>query len=385
MAEHTELLPTRVEIRADPIVVERPTSPPSHIPCTLNLFFDSEAKTAFLKLRLPIATDQQEDQSMYLFVWPEQITSIARQVAHDPDISLLCKTSRGGTNRLHIELNKAGSVVGPQTWPPSTASRLDAQARHDLEWLGKQTQLSIHISRRAMSAAQLQTFCTAIGIPGLLKASAIHADAAQMYGGQGGKIIEDFSSVVGDHRTNDDENDISTQSGSPPTYDEAAAEPSVGPFGSSPGPEQRPSHKPSLKRRRQSSSPEWGPALADIRDPLRFFENICNKVWEERQACLQDKILTELGRAEARIMQSVEEQISQLQNELTDHKEQADENTATIAGDLIDEAFDDKIISAKVELEDFIKEELCDVETSIWDQLEAGTWETSFLRRRETH
>ncbi|POS68769.1 hypothetical protein DHEL01_v212837 [Diaporthe helianthi] len=325
MAENTQVPPTRIEIRADPIVVERPTSPPSRIPCTLNLFFDSETKTAFLKLRLSITTYQQEDQSVYLLVGPEQIISVTfedDEATQDPEISQLCNSSFG-TIRLRIELSKAGSVVGPRTWP----------------------------------------------VPPLTTTS----------------IIEDFSSAIGDNRKDGDENDISTQSGSPPPYDDAAAGPSTaGPARPSPGPpEQHHSHKPSMKRRRPSSSPELGPELAN--NPLRFFEDICNKIWQERQARLENKIFAELGRTEARIVQSVKEQISPLQDELTNHIEQADGNTATLVGDLLDEAFDERITNIKVELEDYISDELGNVETSIWDQLEAGTWETNFVRRREHH
>lgn len=138
-----------------------------------------------------------------------------------------------------------------------------------------------------------------------------------------------------------------------------------------------------MKRRRPSSSPELGPELAN--NPLRFFEDICNKIWQERQARLENKIFAELGRTEARIVQSVKEQISPLQDELTNHIEQADGNTATLVGDLLDEAFDERITNIKVELEDYISDELGNVETSIWDQLEAGTWETNFVRRREHH
>ncbi|KAG6367561.1 hypothetical protein INS49_001754 [Diaporthe citri] len=206
-----------------------------------------------------------------------------------------------------------------------------------------------------------------------------------MYGGQGGKIIENFSLAVGDDRNVGDENDISTESGSPPPYDEAAAGPSAGPAGPSPGPEQRRFDKPSMKRRRPSSSPESEVALAGIRDPLSFFEGLCNKIWEERQAGFREEVFAELSRIEAQITRTVEERVSQLRDELTDQMEQADGNAVVAASDLLDEALDDKMTSIRVELEDFIRDELRDVETSIWDQLEAGTWEASFMRRPEHH
>lgn len=188
MAENTQVPPTRIEIRADPIVVERPTSPPSRIPCTLNLFFDSETKTAFLKLRLSITTYQQEDQSVYLLVGPEQIISVTfedDEATQDPEISQLCNSSFG-TIRLRIELSKAGSVVGPRTWPvpPLTTTSVDSQAYYNLQniqWLGEQTQLIIHISRRTISTVQLQELRTAISTSGL-KASTLHKDLVRMYG-----------------------------------------------------------------------------------------------------------------------------------------------------------------------------------------------------------
>ncbi|POS75023.1 hypothetical protein DHEL01_v206582 [Diaporthe helianthi] len=183
-----------------------------------------------------------------------------------------------------------------------------------------------------------------------------------MYGGQGSKIIEDLCLAVKGNPTIGDENDISTQSASPPPYREATvrpcAGPSTGPAAHSPRLEQHQPHKPSTKRRRPSSSPELGPVLTDIPDPLRFIQSICNKVWDERQAGL----FAELSRME-----------------------EGDGDAVTTAGELIDEAFDDRMISLKVELEDFVRDEFRDVETSIWDQLEAGTWETSFLRRSEQH
>ncbi|KAI7774786.1 hypothetical protein LA080_007791 [Diaporthe eres] len=402
MAERTQLPPTRIEIRAEPIVVARPTrphtsdtrtnlAPPSapRIPCILNLFFDSESKTAFLRFRFSVATDQQEDlQPMYLLVWPEQITLVAweddgARATQDPEISRLCKDPRG-TFRLRIELSRAGSVVGPQTWPqsPSTAARLDAQARCDLQWLGEQTQLTIYTARRAMSAAQLQAFCAAASAPSFLKASAVHADITRLYAGQSGKIIENFGLVVGDEN-NIDENDISTQSGSPPPYDEVTA----GPAGPSPGPEQRRSHKPSVKRMRPSSSPEPGSGIVstNIHDTLRFVQSICEKICDDRQARLRDEIFAELGSVEGRVMHAVEERVNQLRDELIEQIEQLDGGAFAAASEFVDEAVDDKMTSVRVDMEDFIRDEMRSVEDSIWDQLEAGTWEASFLRRQERH
>lgn len=59
MAEYIQVPPIYINICTDPIVVKRPTSPPSasYIPYTLNLFFNSKLKTAFLKFRFSIGTD----------------------------------------------------------------------------------------------------------------------------------------------------------------------------------------------------------------------------------------------------------------------------------------------------------------------------------------
>lgn len=401
----TQVPSTRIDVRADPVAIERATDPlpVSHIPCTLNLFFDSKSQTAFLKFRLSVKTDHREGQSVYFLVSPEQIASVTVEddgPIQDPGISQLCNTSRG-TVRLRIRLSRAGSVVGPRRWPrsPSIAARPNSQAccnPQDVQWLGEQVQFTLYISCRTVSMVQLQELCKALSTSGLLKASTPHKDLARMYGGEGGKVIENFSLALGDDRNILDENDISTQSESPPPYDEAAAGPSTGPAGRSPGPEQRHSHKPPMKRRRPSLSSESGsgPVLTDISDPLRLLQDMCNKIWDERQARFRDEVSAELSRiearamraveeAEARTMHTLEERLSQLQDELSSQIEQVEGHAVTAAGDLIDEVFDDKITSVRVELEDFIRDELRDVEGGIWDQLEAGTWETSFMRRQE--
>lgn len=359
-----------------------------HIPCSLQLFFDSESYSAFLKFRLSVETGQQEDlPPIYFLVPPEQITSVVQDgdeagAAQDPEISRLCNSSRG-TISLRIDLSRAGSLIGPQTCSPSVpaVARLDAM-RCDLEWLGEQTRLTTHISRRAMSAVQLQAFCAAVSTPGLLTTSATHADISAMYEGQGGRVIENFSSIFrDDEKINDDENDKSTQSGSPPSYDEAAAKP----FSFPPGSRQRQRHNPSVKRPRPSSSPEpgSGTALADIRDPLCFIQSICNKIVDERQALLRNEVVDELHRMEARIMHAVGERITGLHDELSDQILQVDGRATATAEEVLEEAIDDKVTGVKIEMEDFIKDEMRGMEENILGHLEAGTWDASFTRREE--
>lgn len=202
-------------------------------------------------------------------------------------------------------------------------------------------------------------------------------------------MIENLNSFFRDHNSlDDDENDKSTQSGSPPSYDEAAAKP----FDHPPGPEQRQPHKPSVKRLRPSSSPERGSgtALANIRDPLCFIQSICNKIMDEREArlrdevaCLRDEVFAELGRIEARVMHALEERTDRLHDELSDQVVQVDGRAAATAEEAIEEALDDKIAGLKIEMEDFIRDEMRDVEETILDHLEAGTWDASFTRRQE--
>lgn len=382
-----------IDLRGRPAVVDGPettaereqprTSKP--IPCHLNVFFDPTSNTAFFKLRLSI--DPLGNSFVFLFIEPEQVTSIAREEneREDQEIARLCESPTRGNICLRLTLSRPGTVIAPLTWPPPT-HRLDDQASIHLLFLASQTILVIHVGRHELSTTQLSGLCSAASTPGLLTSHPDQASYFRVFGGHAGKAIQDVSAA------------FENRDAAPglPSYDEVAGSSRSAP---EPG---RGEPASSKKRRRGSPAPdaEVGAemeahadavtAMAAMRDQMRdFIQSICDESEVRRHAELQDmvaelraEVFAELGKMEARINESLYERIEEVKYEV---KEQIEESLteAVNRGDLED-VVDDCVQGFKIEMEEFVKDELRGVEDTMLDHFENGTWSGTFQRPEGT-
>lgn len=377
-----------IDLRARPVVVEGPETsiegqPSSNtpLPCTLHLFFDSASNAAFFKLRLPI--DIEGKTFVYIFIEPEQVVRLIQDKTSDrrTEHARLCGNPARGTVCLRFTLSRPSSVAVPFSWP-LPAHEVDGQGLSRVQFLARQTALVIHVPRDALSAAQTRALCSAASTHGLLKSHAFHADTSMLFQGQGGKLIEDISAIT----TEDDQSTASL-----PSYDEVAGM-------SQPPPEpqsQSGQSAPSKKRRLASPSPSPSPeeeaeakvAVAErsafLRDQMRVYvEDICQEMLAHRQAEFRKEVFAELGRMETRINANMRERIDTLKDDIVERVEEGLEQA--VSRDDLEDVIDDRVAGIKIEMEDFVKDEMRAVEDKMLDHFESGTWYGSFRRPDDT-
>ncbi|KAF3762239.1 hypothetical protein M406DRAFT_352659 [Cryphonectria parasitica EP155] len=351
-----------VDLRATRVVVEGPTTEESprvvtYISCHLYLYFDTASKAAFFKLRLPLAPE--DNLLVYIFIDPDQVDSLSldRATSKNADLARLCGSSAPGTVCLRFSLRRPASIVGPTQCRPQ-AGHVDASVLGHIQFLAAQTTIAVHIPQGDVSTAQLQALSSAASV-GLLTSSAPHASLSRMYGGRSGGAL--------------------------PSYDEVAG-PSKP---SSEGSRQGHSPIPSKKRRLESPTPEPGAeagadekaALAQQRsEQLRGqMRDLIRDVFREDMVeDVRKVVCAELEKTEARIMSHVAEQIDQLRDEVTERIDEA--MAEAVSRNDLEDVVDDRAAGMKIEMEDFVKDEMRGVEDKILDHFENGTWYGSFRR-----
>lgn len=355
-------------------------------PITFSLFFDPSSKAAFFRLRATILVrDPSRDKTqipVFLFIYPEHVASIAHDEASilAPEIASIAPKKLSGcrTTCLRFALNKPASLIAPLHVPLVPRSRKDAQVLRSLRMLANTTALAVHFAHEALpSSGVISLVCDAAAAKSL-KSSVNHSDPSQLYGGQGGKVLEDVEDWPVPCAKDDQETAAAGTSGpSPPSYDEAV--PRAGPARAA----------PSLKRPRTSSGLSEGG-----RDPLDMM-SICKKAVAEQMACMRMELRNEI-RSEVkaqlselenglteRLNKRLDDQMAELRDELTGQVDKTEERMDEIEGrmdDLIDEGIEDRVLGIKVDMQDFVKDEMANVEDTIIKHFEDGRVSLLFER-----
>ena len=355
-------------------------------PITFSLFFDPSSKAAFFKLRAAILVrDPSRDKSqipVFLFIYPEYVASLAHDEASTlpPEIASTTPKKLSGcrTTCLRFTLNKPASLIAPLHAPLAPRSKKDTQVLRSLQMLANTTAIAVHFAHEALPMPGLiSVVCDAVAAKAL-KSSVNHGDLSQLYGGRGGKVIESFQDWPVPFAQDEQETVAPETSGeSPPSYDELV-------------PETAPARQaPSLKRPRTSS----GYSEGDISPPDVI--SICKKAMAEQMAWMRMELryeirsevkaqLTELenGLVE-RVNKRVDEQIADLRDDLSGQVEKTEERMDEVEGrmdDLIDEGIEDRVLGIKVDMQDFVKDEMANVEDTIIKHFEDGKVSLLFER-----
>lgn len=187
----------------------------STTPVSLDLDFDSMAKSVSLRLRVvvQIHRDSSNKTPLYLHIGPEDIATITSQGPHQ-------ELAASKTNRLDIRLKRPVALIGPPfRLRPSNKAR--AAVVNSARDLAMRHEFSIHVQHGFISEPQH----TAIGQAVYSEYSySGHADLSSLYGGLGGKQVatraaETSSAPAGDGT------DLP-----PPSYDEVEAPPPMAPL-----------------------------------------------------------------------------------------------------------------------------------------------------------
>ncbi|KUI58377.1 hypothetical protein VP1G_05673 [Cytospora mali] len=395
-------LPTTINIRETPAVAEwtaqvvdgqdaDATTPcqlarsSNSSPIIFSLFFDPCSNAAFFKLRTTVlvrdSSRNKIQTSLLLFIYPEHVASLM----HDQSSTLspeftatdFNKLSGCRTTCLRFTLNKPASLIAPLHVPIAPRSKKDVQVLRSLQMLASTTTLAIHFAYDALPASGLISLVCDAAAKNALKPSFKHGDLSQLYGGRGGKVIEDFQDWPVPVAKDEKETAAPETTESPPSYDELAPDPAL------PGPAR------SLKRRRSSSG--YAEGATDPPDVLA----ICRKAMTEQMILIRGEIRDEirrevkaqLGELENGIIERVdkrlEEQISELREDLTGQVDGTEERMDEIErhmDDLIDEGIEDRVLGVKLDMQDFVKDEIVNVEDTIIKHFEDGRISLQFER-----
>lgn len=403
----TSSSPTTINIRDTPAVVEctaqavdgrartdADTANPCYLalssnssPITFNIFFDSSSRAAFFRLRATILVrDSSKDKiqtSVSLFIYPEHVTSLVHNPSStlSPEVAAVAsKLSGCRTTCLRFTLSKPSSLIAPIHIPLAPRSKKDAQVLRSLQMLANTTALTVHFAHEALPTSELVSQVCNAAAANALKSSINHSDLSQLYGGQGGRVIGDGlqSWPVPCAKDEQETAALETSAESPPPYNDLV-----------PNPPPPPHSTRSLKRPRTSSGSSEGEL--DSPDLL----GICRKAVAEQMALMRGDLRAEirrevkaqLGELEDGLMERVdrrlENHIAELREDFSGQIDSTDGRVDEVErhmDDLIDEGIEDRVLGVKIDMQDFVKNEMANVEDTIIKHFEDGRISLQFER-----
>ncbi|KAL2273593.1 hypothetical protein FJTKL_04212 [Diaporthe vaccinii] len=313
---------------------------------TIHLVFDDELSTAFFKFRLLLvpATGQESAEYAYLLISPEQIASVSTEQCTDPKIArhLRCARGTAQTTCLRFVLEKPASLVGPRD-STTFLRKVKDQARAYAHYLTTQTTLTVFVGGDAFPATLLMSLCRSASARGQLKPDNSIADIRTLYEGRGGCVVE-LEQTEPPSRHSEEVNN-------PPPYSKHC-----GDFSEEP----QPSKKRCLDRPPVGNMSPTLHLLTRMMTVIEALERRVNRV-ERRMEVIEDCI----ERVKSEVMEEVEARIDQTSAGLRDEW---------------DCSMDDMVTGVKVDLEDYVRNELQDAQECIVDSLQAGSWAITLER-----
>ncbi|POS81025.1 hypothetical protein DHEL01_v200598 [Diaporthe helianthi] len=341
------------------------SSSPSSV--SLDLDFDSTAKSMFLRLRIAVQIhrDSNKQTPLYLHIGPEDIEGIA---CPDPKQAMAtpARTSLG------IRLGRPVALIGPPfRLRPSNKAR--ASLVNIARALATTREFSIHVQDGLLSEFQCKAICAAnyneYSGDGRL-------ELVSLYGGLGGKQLT--------ARESDGVSTPDDGTEAPPSYDEVEAPPPMAPLWQGPS-----------SKKRRLDSPANDPTTS-----LQAVEDICRKLMAEQQAKTEQSLRALEGRLTAHVdsrydflqkeneearnnlsieinskMSELQAQVDELKQHVDEHKglmveelEKLSEEIEVVNDDIesrVDFRVEDTATGFKLELEDFIRDQLQDVEDAV--------------------
>lgn len=434
--------PTTINIRDTPSVVEwvdaetdgdaeaetETETCPCHLarasnssPITFSLFFDPSSNAAFFKLRVTVLVrgpgpGPPRDKTqfpVYLFIYPDSVLSITHSepstlspaaVSAAPSrLSSGCRTAC-----LRFTLSRPAPVVAPLQPPLAPRSRRDTQVLRSLRMLTSTTAIDIHLASDALPPPRLVSLVCGAASASALKPSLNHGDLSQLYGGRGGRVVDErlwdslllllpppaehvpeaaasasasasAATAAAAHETH--ETPTTPGEESPPRYDELVPQP----------PAVAPRTGPSSKRPRTGSrSPEGSGGGGGIggMDNLADVTSICNKAVAEQMARvraelrddIRSEVRSQLSGLEERLMERADRRLGELVAELRDDLAgqidatdgRIDEMEGRLEG-FIDQEIEDRALGVKIDMEDFVKDEMAIVQDTVIKYIEDGS------------
>lgn len=352
---------------APAVVIWDGHAPLSDVTCDVRRY--ASANTAFIKLRatllLKAPAPLPSKTSLFLFVHPERIQELVLDESPESTSQEAVKKKLGqDTCCLQFTLDRPAALVGPASPENITPkNKTSGELLRHLRSLARQTKFTVHLPAKVVTKARLQSLCEEASGHGL-KSIAWQADMTCLYGGKGGRLIEDGPEAT---------------SGNPPSYDELEPGPPLPPasqgklhvicprdlqyanitVGSG-------AQGPSKKRRRGSSHSDVQPA------DLAAMEAMCRKIMGEMKAELRQDMSDQLQQLESRIMDCLEQRLAEETSRVEEH---VDERLLEVRDDTTDEIgarIEDEYYGVRLRLEEYVKDEVRDAEARIVQHIESN-------------
>lgn len=323
----------------------------------LDIHYDPSAATAFFKFRSTVFLKSLKT-SLYLLIAPERIQSLTLEDLVEPasNPSGQAQSSNSTSMCLHFTLDTAADLVGPSFVGLTPKNKTAGQILDQLRLAAGALKLSVYISHKLLSKAQLLSLCRAVSQPDC-RSTPGQADLKCLYHGKGGKVMCGGSiPVTSDQapclpRAVDD---------NPPSYDEAGLNPPTA------GPPQ-----PRNKKRRCDDTDD----TTEGTELMVAMEAMCRKLLQEQKSELRNSIVSEMK-------QYVHEQLQELETRITDQIElqverYGDKLEDRLAEDLqglrdeISDQTEDEFYGLRIRLEDFVKEEIQEAEERVVEHIQS--------------
>lgn len=364
---------TWVGADGQPLEIHQIDQDPSRL-VTFDIHVNAVSKCAFFKLRAwaELKALPNKKTPLYLHVHPDQICSLVcdgpSQVPADTR-----KKLGDATICLRFHLSRPADLVVPHVSLVPRRQKGNGDTIDALKLLAKATSLNVYLTHHTLSEALLRPLCDAV-VQRSLKAPGWAPGLAGLYSGRGGKIQSIGASPP-------------PPPTSPPSYDELAPSPpppafekatrsdagSATRFATGIASEIGAAQGGYSKKRRRDSTPN----TSDVKDSesvestcRRLVENMMAQYRQEERAYL-DK---ELQKLKTEIMEQVDNRMSEIAEDLanTYRKDEVDEQIDQAeqrSDDLIDVRIEDRVTGIKVELEEFVEDQVGGAEDRVLQRL----------------
>lgn len=340
--------------------------PLSDVTCDIRRYASNN--TAFIKLRAAVAlkAPAPAKTSLFLFVHPERIRTVTLDESPERRSQEIVKKKLGqNTYCLHFTLDRPVALIGPASLEGiAPKNKGSAEILHHLRSLAQETSFSVYLPAKVVSKARLLSLCEAASGHNLASIT-WQADMTCLYGGKGGRVIEDAP-------------EASTVN--PPSYDELEPGPPLPPTSQGKLCVPPPSvpynaltsaagssfQGPSKKRRRESGNSDTPPA------ELSAVEAMCRKLMGEMKAELKLDMSKQLQKLEDNIVVRLEQRLAEESARIEEHFEQKLLEVREETTDEIGTRIEDEYYGVRVRLEDFVKDEVQDAEERIVHHIESS-------------
>ncbi|KUI64104.1 hypothetical protein VM1G_10878 [Cytospora mali] len=340
-------------------------------PMGLSIHFNPSDKTILFRLHCFLDLLGQKGSpkartSIYLYIQADRIQSIIvldDSSRKSDEVQEELRNRLGpGPMCLQLALHSPADLVVPSLplWPTKKAHRA---MLHSVGLLAEQTALTVYLRKdRVWSSSHLASLCRAVSKHELGPNREV-ADLSKLYNGHGGRLLRPDS--------------LFSSNPVPPSYGEVEPGPPGSHF-------YEPIEGPSFpKKRQRTSSTDEGtrPNTANI----AILETICKTMLAENQGRIEESQRTEreqlnkrisvleealragLGQLEERVIR-VEEQCEELSAQVDEIQEFVGEHDRHV-DERVDLEVEDRVLGIKMDLEDFVKDELSGAAEAIKEQI----------------